>query len=459
MWRFAGFPTFARGSIVHDHGCTAVVLSVDLRTGSVVSISIHHHSIVFEGNDSAKFHCYRLSPFFTALIKAAASGDVSSIVSADPESYHAAELSLLDHAAALGNWRAVATLLEANRAILPEHTLSLNSALAWAATGGCSRVLRMLLAAGASVLVETTDFGPVLHVAAAAGRQSIIGILLTAGCTATMKNKRGETALHAAAASGTARGITEPLLSACLEEVDVDGMSALHAAAKSGNVNGVLALIAAGAQLEKLNFKHMTALSVAAEDGNLHIVTALLKAGAKINEFHRGDSALSLATEKNHADVVETLIRHGADPNRENGRQWLPLFIAARFNCVATARVLLAGGAHVGGISCYNATALHPAVYWGFTDIVDMLLAAGAPLGVVEMRIGTVVHAAVSGGNAHILEKLIAAGAPLNKAGGMRQHTALQMAMMKSDRLGDDMVQMLKKAHASVKCDTNAHPS
>lgn len=59
-----------------------------------------------------------------------------------------------------------------------------------------------------------------------------------------------------------------------------------------------------------------TALILAARNGHLEVVEALLKAGADPDHATAdGRTALIMAAEGGHATVVESLLRAGADPN------------------------------------------------------------------------------------------------------------------------------------------------
>ncbi len=64
-----------------------------------------------------------------------------------------------------------------------------------------------------------------------------------------------------------------------------------------------------------------TALMLAAQNGHLEAVRALYNAGAETDFSCQGKSALSLATAGRHEDVVQFLLRHGANrvSRRNNG--------------------------------------------------------------------------------------------------------------------------------------------
>jgi len=93
------------------------------------------------------------------------------------------------------------------------------------------------------------------------------------------------------------------------------GSSALAEAVKLANIELVRMLLDAGANPDSPNLDKQTALMLASHLGKLDIATLLVERGASVNaiETFRGQNALMWAAAENHPDVVELLIRHGAD--------------------------------------------------------------------------------------------------------------------------------------------------
>ena len=96
-------------------------------------------------------------------------------------------------------------------------------------------------------------------------------------------------------------------------------LTLLSAAAASGQADLVKLLLAAGADANATSAvglfrKIRTPLMLAAESGWTEIVSILLKAGADVNISVEGRTALDLALENQHADVVDLLRAVGAYP-------------------------------------------------------------------------------------------------------------------------------------------------
>lgn len=90
--------------------------------------------------------------------------------------------------------------------------------------------------------------------------------------------------------------------------------STLVFAAYAGYFDLAKLLLAKGADLdEKDSFSELTALMMASIQGHLDIVKLLTERGANINSRHPdGKTALSLAKDKNHKELIDYLISKGA---------------------------------------------------------------------------------------------------------------------------------------------------
>jgi len=88
----------------------------------------------------------------------------------------------------------------------------------------------------------------------------------------------------------------------------------LWAAARNGHTSTVLVLLQAGARVDaKDKLNGATPLSVAAEYGHKDNVLTLLQAGARVDAKDKwGETALDIAKEKQHAEVVAILRAAGA---------------------------------------------------------------------------------------------------------------------------------------------------
>ncbi|KAJ5425439.1 hypothetical protein N7465_000509 [Penicillium sp. CMV-2018d] len=94
--------------------------------------------------------------------------------------------------------------------------------------------------------------------------------------------------------------------------------SALQAAARRDSVELVQLLLDRGAQVNAQGGYHGSALIAAAQYGNIEIVKLLISAKANLNICGRYGTALAVARDKHHEDVVNVLLRAGATERRPN---------------------------------------------------------------------------------------------------------------------------------------------
>jgi ankyrin repeat protein len=103
---------------------------------------------------------------------------------------------------------------------------------------------------------------------------------------------------------------------------DEPGATVLHVAASRGEDAMVRMLLEAGAEVDAVTSgKKMTPLLYAAESGYLAVVQRLVAAGARLDvRDAKGRTALALAEEEGHEDVVRWLREAGASGCAPNNR-------------------------------------------------------------------------------------------------------------------------------------------
>ena len=100
----------------------------------------------------------------------------------------------------------------------------------------------------------------------------------------------------------------------------------------------------------------------ATRHGQLDIVQRLLKMGAEINATNKiGDTALYLASERGHLYVVKVLCELGANVNTANLGGWTPLMMASALAHLEIMQVLLDYGADYRPQNNWQSTALKEA--------------------------------------------------------------------------------------------------
>ena len=176
------------------------------------------------------------------------------------------------------------------------------------------------------------------------------------------------------------------------------------------------------------------ALQAASEGGHMQVVERLLKAGADVNAAstaNRGRTPLQAALEGGHMQVVDQLLNAGADVNAAaaefEGRTALQA--ASEGGHVQVIERLLDAGADVNAAASRGQTALQAASVGSHNQVVERLLNAGADVNAASGRGQTALQAASVGGHVQVIERLIKAGADVNAAAAKWDGwTALQVA-------------------------------
>jgi ankyrin repeat protein len=225
---------------------------------------------------------------------------------------------------------------------------------------GCAELAGKLLDAGASFEARDREGGMPLTHAARAGQASVVKLLLDRGAPINQRNLAGSTPLFVAVERGrleaaqvliergadpniAGRSGASPLAAAAFngndsvaalllqhgadpKAADLTGKPPIVYAAARGAAQTVERLLGAGIDTNARYAHDLTALMWAAgyadgvksEDG-LRSVTLLLDRGARIEDADdRGRTALMIAAERGHADIVALLLKHGADAGRRD---------------------------------------------------------------------------------------------------------------------------------------------
>ena len=203
-----------------------------------------------------------------------------------------------------------------------------------------------------------------------------------------------------------------------------DGKGPLFGAVRVGEDKICQLLLKAGAEVDAtFSMDHnvtpvgdCTALYVAATLGQLSICKALLSNNAQVNATNDiGYTPLMAALDGSHEDVVDLLLKSGANVNpkvidRINVKGLggaTPLYIATRKEDLASIRKLLKAGADVNRPSGNGWTPLKSAAQQGSLDIVKVLLDAGADPNIADDTNYTPLMNAVSGQHKEIVKLLL----------------------------------------------------
>ena len=227
----------------------------------------------------------------------------------------------LFQAAERGCMRFVVQLLAEGASIRARDRFG-NTALLRAARTGENDVVRLLLARGADVHQQNLAGSTALLRAVTMNRRRTAKILLEAGADPNTPNRGGITPLIAAAYNGEARNVNQLLAAGSRPEVrDATGKTAIVYAAGRGYTRIVAGLLDAGVDLNE-RFSHaLTVLMWAAGHSNdvpveegLETVRLVVTRGAALNlADDRGRTALIIAAERGHSEIVSLLVDAGAD--------------------------------------------------------------------------------------------------------------------------------------------------
>lgn len=291
-------------------------------------------------------------------------------------------------AALRGDDKLVKLLLSAGAAVNAKDKQG-ETALFDAVRYGRLEVVRLLLDAGADpnvsnqLPVNAADSGytPLMYAAkrglapASVSVQdwmAIVKALLDKGAHPDTRSSRGTTALSVAQDYGN-QDIAKLLLQGGAKEVlTYKGLSlddALLMAAGHGDAKEVMESLNAGADPQAESRAGVTPLLAATYGGNVAAVRAVAERGAKVNHVadgfrgwtwtgaklpmsqqalaeaaSLGDTALILAAQLGHEDIVAYLLDHGADPKLANPQGDTPLSVAAEQGHAKIVAMLLAKG-------------------------------------------------------------------------------------------------------------------
>lgn len=168
-------------------------------------------------------------------------------------------------------------------------------------------------------------------------------------------------------------------------------------------------LLLAGLKADCINNNGVTALIHASWKGRVEIVKLLISHGARVNyKIDTGYTALGVAIEENHSDIVRILRDAGADEN-------ISLISFVKAGDLEMVHSLIRTGISIEEQDADGATPLMWAAYKGYTRIVEILIDSGANLWAADWTYGnTALMGAAANGHREVLQLLISRGADLD---------------------------------------------
>ncbi|MFL9654735.1 ankyrin repeat domain-containing protein [Streptomyces sp. PB17] len=157
--------------------------------------------------------------------------------------------------------------------------------------------------------------------------------------------------------------------------------NALPRAARDGDAAGVVRLLDAGVPVDALDDDARTALDLAAQENHADVVRVLLAAGAD-TAAHAGPyhdlTPLTCAAMVGSTDAVAALLDAGVSMGAQDRIPYTPLMLAAGDNRPETVALLIDRGADLEDRSMRGRTALEWAACRGSVESVAVLLERGA---------------------------------------------------------------------------------
>ncbi|XP_053929269.1 CARD- and ANK-domain containing inflammasome adapter protein [Cuculus canorus] len=192
----------------------------------------------------------------------------------------------------------------------------------------------LLINAGAKTNAVTKEFLTPLHIASQRGNTDAAQQLLHHKANVNVKDKQSKSPLHFAAEKGD-KAMVEMLLNANADPnaQDKEKKTPMHAAAVRGHLSVVKVLLAKKGRFGAKDMDGCTPMHYAAIKGDTEIVKILLASGNNKNIDDRNvwrKTALHLAAEYGHSDLINLLLSYGAAVNALDSSKDTPLHCACK---------------------------------------------------------------------------------------------------------------------------------
>ncbi|XP_058449487.1 ankyrin-3-like isoform X2 [Malaya genurostris] len=156
-----------------------------------------------------------------------------------------------------------------------------------------------------------------------------------------------------------------------------DTNTAFLRAARAGDLQKLIEYLETGqvTDINTCNANGLNALHLAAKDGHFDIVQELLKRGANVdNATKKGNTSLHIASLAGQEEIIQLLLQYNASVNVQSQNGFTPLYMAAQENHDECVNLLLAKGANPALATEDGFTPLAVAMQQGHDKVVAVLL-------------------------------------------------------------------------------------
>ncbi|XP_023446548.2 ankyrin repeat and SOCS box protein 2 isoform X2 [Dasypus novemcinctus] len=203
-----------------------------------------------------------------------------------------------------------------------------------------------------------------------------------------------------------------------LAEPNKEGWLPLHEAAYYGQ-QGCLEVLqrAYPAALDQRTLQEETALYLATCREHLDCLLSLLQAGAEPDISNKSrETPLYKACERKNVEAVRILVQYNADTNHRCNRGWTALHESVSRNDLEVMEILVKGGAKVESKNAYGITPLFVAAQSGQLEALRFLAKHGADINTQASDSASALYEACKNGHEETVAFLLSQGADANKS-------------------------------------------
>ena len=183
--------------------------------------------------------------------------------------------------------------------------------------------------------------------------------------------------------------------------------------------------------IDHIRCKNAIYFAISKSGGHTEIIEALIKHGADINSqsYTKKYTPLIFAVDllKKYKDplrityilkVTSFLLQSGADVSLRSNSRTTALHYAAKNGVVDIVKLLIENGADINIVNDRGNTPLHYAAKNGYIDIIKLLIENGADVNLQWLNCTTALHYAAKSGNAESVHLLLTKGAKIDQKDG-----------------------------------------